>query len=384
MNRFVLTAAAALLGPAAAPAQSPAELPQKELAAFRARLLAATTKHLDGLLGPGGKVDALKGKGTDGATALAYYQAFEVTGDPKYRAAAVALADRIVADMRATKHGVLYIKEKGSGDDAIPGGGPPALGWYASAAAYILHKEGGKDADVKYVATVIDNYPWNPDGWWANAIDVKTGQPKEPLTKAGAINKSAAMAMCAGTAAMCVRKLDPELSARLKAKADACVYKQILPAQEADGFWHYGFKGTDPKNKDVLGYFMVTTHALVQLQALTGGYQDRAFRQAVDKAGGFAAKHIAPMTDPNPGPAPRPARATDGTPKHYSLADEHKRGFQLGVVLFAGGDRAGGAKVLDAALKHFPFGDAGADGGHAAGPSALVLSLFPRDGAKKE
>ena len=354
--------------------QPPDPLPERALTDFAARLTAVTTRHLDRLLGPDATVSALKGKSADGATALAYYQMFELTGEPKYRAAAVALADRIVADMKATKHGVLYIKEKGA--DAIAGGGPPAFGWYTAAAAYILHKEGGRTEDIRYIAKAIDAFPWNEGGWWANTVDIKTGQPKEPLTKAGAVNKSAAMAMCAGVVGERVKATDPDLAARLTAKADKCVYRQILPAQEGDGFWHYGFKGTDPKNKDVLGYFMVTTEALVHLQHLTGSYRDKAFQSALDKAYGFAAKHIAPMTDPNRGPAPPANRTTARTPTHYNLAEEPKRGFQLGVLLFAGRNHAEGVKVMDAALKHFAVGNAGTDGAHAVQPSALVLSLL--------
>jgi hypothetical protein len=326
----------------------------------------------------------LKGKGVDGGTAMAFYQLYEVTGDPKYRAAAVELAERIVKDMKATRHGVLYIKEKGSGAGAIDGGGPPSFGWYTAAVAYIFHKEGGRNDGIKYVAGVIDKYPWSAEGWWANAIDIKSGEPKEPLTKAGAINKGAAMAMCAGVAAEAVRPIDPELSKRLKAKAEACIYKQILPAQEADGFWHYGFRGTDPKGKDVLGYFMVTTHALIQLQHCTGSYRDAKFRAALDKAYAFAAKAIAPRTDPNPGLPEPSGRATAGTPAHYKLADEPKRGFQLGCILFAAGSHAEGIKVMDCALQHARGGNAGADGAHAAGPSALILSMLaPKNSGAK-
>ena len=377
MRSAIVVVVAGVFG-AAASGQAP------DLAAFRSRLAAATAKHLDALAGPGGKVGALKGKSVDGTTALAFYQMYELTGTAKYRAAAVALADRIVADMRATRHGVLYIKEKDTaGGESIAGGGPPAFGWYTASAAYILHKEGGRADDLEYIATVIDRYPWNEAGWWANTIDIKTGVPKEPLTKAGAVNKNAAMAMCAAVVAGHVKATAPELSARLKAKADTCIYKQILPAQEADGFWHYGLSGGDPKNKDVLGYFMVTTTALIQLQQLTDGYRDRAFQSALDKACGFAAKHIAPMTDPNRGPAPPADRATAGTPKHYALADEPKRGFQLGAVLFAGGHDAAGVKLMDEALKHFPVGNAGTDGAHAVHPCAMMLTSLRRDDGPK-
>ena len=310
-------------------------------------------------------------------TALAFYQAYELTGDQKYRKAAIALADRIVHDMKATRHGVIYIKDKdASGGGSIAGGGPPAFGWYTSSAAYIFHKEGGRENDIKYIASVIDNFPWNEDGWWANTIDVTTGQPKQPLTKPGAINKNAAMAMCAGMVGSYVKALDPQLAARLKEKADKCIYKHLIPAQEADGFWHYGLIGIDPKNKDILGYFMVTTDALIRLQHLTDSYRDPIFQSALDKAYGFALKYIVPMTDPNEGAAPPDNRTTAGMPAHYSLADDPKRGFQLGTLLFAGERHAEGVKLIDSALKHFPHGNAGMDGAHAVYPSAFILSLL--------
>ena len=53
------------------------------------------------------------------------------------------------------------------------------------------------------------------------------------------------------------------------------------------------------------------------------------------------------MTDPNQGPAPPGSRATAGTPTHYKLAEEPKRGFQLGVLLFAGKNHAEGVKIMD-------------------------------------
>jgi rhamnogalacturonyl hydrolase YesR len=98
------------------------------LAAFQEKLLAVTTKHLDSLLAENGKVLPLKGKSSDAMTAAAYQVAYELTGKPKYRAAAVQLADRLLKAMRSTKFGVLYIKqkEKGPGRE-IPGGLEPAL-----------------------------------------------------------------------------------------------------------------------------------------------------------------------------------------------------------------------------------------------------------------
>ena len=41
-----------------------------------------------------GKVGALKGKSADGSTAFAFYTMYELTGDKKYRAAALELAAR--------------------------------------------------------------------------------------------------------------------------------------------------------------------------------------------------------------------------------------------------------------------------------------------------
>ena len=159
--------AADISAPSVVAAQSkPSEaLSPDELAGFRARLLATTTQHLDLLLKPGGKVAGLKGKTGDGMTAMAFSLVHEMTGNPKYRAAAKELADRIVKDMKATPHGVLFIKEKEKGDgETIGGGGPPAFGWYVSAAAYILHKEGGRNDDLRYLATVTDNFSWNEQG----------------------------------------------------------------------------------------------------------------------------------------------------------------------------------------------------------------------------
>src|SRR5215218_1598205 len=111
---FVLLWANCGCGQAAEP-KPPSEVSAKELDDFRSRLLAATSRHLDSLLDSKGKVADLKGKSVDGATAMAFYQLYEATGNPKYRAAARELAERIVKDMKATKHGVLYIKEKGTG-----------------------------------------------------------------------------------------------------------------------------------------------------------------------------------------------------------------------------------------------------------------------------
>jgi hypothetical protein len=301
---------------------------------------------------------------------------FEVTGDQKYRQAALALADQVLRDMRATKHGVLPIKEKDKpGGEKIIGGGPPALGAYTSGVAYILHREGGRDADLKYLATVLDRYPWSDQGWWASTIDVDTGESKLPMSKPAIINKTAAVAMAAGIISGYVREIDPALSASLKRKTDKCLYDQIIPAQLADGFWHYGLNENDPKDKDVLGYFMLTTKELMHLQHFNPAYREERLTAALRKAQAFALAHIAPMTDPNQGTSTS-GHATRGTPPHYRVAADLKRSFQLGLVLLGGGHTVEGIKIMNTALEHFPFGNAGQEGAHAAEPSALILAGF--------
>ena len=345
-----------------------------DVSAFKSRLLTATKRHLNMLLGDDGSVASLKGKGGDGEEALAYYRVFEITGDQRFRKAALSLADRVLKDMRATKFGVLPIKEKEKpGGETIIGGGPPAMGFYVASVACILHREGGRADDLKYLAGVLDRFPWNDGGWWASTIDVKTGESKLPMDKPSIINKTASVAMAAGMLSEAMREIDPELSARLKQKTDKCVYGQIIPAQLEDGYWHYSLGENDPKNKDILGYFMLTTHVLMELQHFNPAYREPKLDAAIRKAQAFALKCIAPMTDPNTGPACA-AHSTPSTPKHYVLADEPKRGFQLGLILMGAGEFGEGIKIMDASLKHFDFGNAGMDGVHAAAPSAAILS----------
>jgi len=196
----------------------------ESLPAFKATLRDTLTRHLDKLLGADGSVRAMKGKTAEGNGALAFYLMFEITGEQRYRKAALSLADQVLKDMRATKFGVLPIKEKDKpGGTTIVGGGPPALGAYTSSVAYILHKEGGRSDDLRYLATVLDRYAWNESGWWAATIDVKTGESKLPMTKPSIINKTAAMAMAAGIVSGYVRDIDPVLSASLKRKTDTCI-----------------------------------------------------------------------------------------------------------------------------------------------------------------
>jgi hypothetical protein len=238
-----------------------------------------------------------------------------------------------------------------------------------------LHKEGGRNDDLKYIATVLDRYPWSEEGWFASTIDVDTGESKLPMTKPAIINKTAAVAMAAGIVSGYVHEIDPTLAASLKRKADKCIYSQIIPAQLEDGFWHYSLLDKDPKDKDVLGYFMLTTKELMDLQKFNPAYREEKLSAAVKKAQSFALKHIAPMTDPNTGTSTS-EHATRGTPTHYAIKEDLKRSFQLGLVLIGGGHTDAGVKIMTAALDHFPIGNAGQDGAHAAEPSALILSGF--------
>jgi len=66
-----------------------------DVPSFKSRLLAATTKHLNFLLDADGSVGALKGKTTEGQSAMGFYFTFEVTRDERYRRAALTLADRV-------------------------------------------------------------------------------------------------------------------------------------------------------------------------------------------------------------------------------------------------------------------------------------------------
>ena len=342
--------------------------------AFKATLQTTLARHLDSLLKDTGSLGTMKGKTAEGNTALSFYLMFEVTREERFRKAALFLADEVLKDMRATKHGVLPIKEKDKpGGKTIIGGGPPALGAYTAGVAYILHKEGGRAEDLKYIAGVLDQYPWSEEGWWASTIDVDTGESKLPLTKPAIINKTAAIAMAAGIISGYVREIDPKLSASLKRKADKCVYDQILPAQLADGFWHYSLKDTDPKDKDVIGYFMLTTGELMKLQKFNPVYREPKLNAAVQKAQAFALEHIAPMTDPNTG-ASTSEHASAGTPTHYRITEDPKRSFQLGLILMGGGHTQDGIKIMSTALDHFPIGNSGQDGAHAAEPTALILS----------
>lgn len=357
---------------------APAFAQSQDLAGFRSRLMTATTKHLDLLLDANGNVAELKGKSSETMTASAYYLMYERTGNPKYRAAAVQLAGRIGKSMKATKFGVLYIKEKDKGEGkVIPGGGPPAFGWYVATTAWIYGREGGHEAELRYIAKVLDEFPWNEQGWWSADIDVRTGESKQPMTKESPINKNAAMVVAAYRVSEAMSKIDPALSRRLKAKADQCLYRKILPLQEPDGYWHYGMNGNDPKNKDILGYFMVTMDALIQVRHFSGFAVTPDFTASMARAAGFAGGCIAPMTDPNKGAGCK-ERSTPNTPAHYDVAEDPRRGFQLGLTLIGSGNYKQGIPIVDETLKNFPYGNAGSDGSHAVHPCSLMLALLPK------
>lgn len=341
---------------------------------FKAKLQTALTTHLNELIKSDGSLKSFKGKSAVGSGALTFYLMFEMTGEQKYRQAAITLADDVLKQMRSKKFGVLAIKEKEKpGGEMILGGGPPALGAYASAVAYVLHREGSRNDDLLYVAKVLDEFPWNEEGWWASTIDVETGESKLPMSSPTIINKNAAIAMAAGIVSGYVRDIDSALAGRLKHKTDKCIYDQIIPAQEADGFWHYNLTDKDPNDKDVLGYFMLTTDELMNLQKFNPEYREERLNAALKKAQAFSLSSIAPMTEPNQGP-PAEKYATRGTPSHYSLKENLKRSFQLGSILLGGGQLEEGTKIMDAAVDRFPIGNAGQDGAHAAEPSAMILS----------
>ncbi|MEP6667720.1 MAG: hypothetical protein ABJF10_01120 [Chthoniobacter sp.] len=357
--------------------QSAPGVSNEDLNKFQQRLFDALTKHLDHLTSPEGKAVDMKGKSAAAETALAFYLMGERTGTSRDRAAAVDLADGVLREMRATKLGVLPIKEKETPEGTeIMGGGPPALGEYLAALAYIYHHEQGREEDLKYLGTVLDQFAWNENGWWAADVDIATGQSKAPLAKPSPINKNASLVLAAGLLGEYLHKIDPELAKRLKAKSDKCLYQKILPAQGGDGFWHYSLVGKDPGNKDILGYFMLTTQFLAELQFFVAPIHDNRLSAALENAGAFAAKHIVPITGANH-EAPDSGHTTSKTPAHYDLAEDTKRGFQLGLVLTAGHRFPASMQVIDATLPHFPTGNAGQDGAHAALPSALILQMQP-------
>ncbi len=341
---------------------------------FEQTLRSATTRHLDALLASPESLKNLKGKSADAMTALAFELTAEATRKPTYHAAALQLADQIQAAMRATKFGVLYIKEKtkDTGED-ISGGGPPAFGWYTSALAYIYHHERGRRDDLIYVGTVLDRFPWNEEGWWSADIDIKTGISKQPMTKPAQPNKNASVAMAAALTADYLREIDAPLAARLAHKAERALEAHLAPKQEANGFWHYGGTGRDPKEKDVHGYFMLTVCELLQWRALETTPSRPTLSRLLTKAGEFANSTLAPITDPNTGKTTPP---NHGTPAHYTIADEPKRGFQLATALIGTGHLDLGIPIAEHTLKYFPYSDRGMEAAQAVYYSALMQRML--------
>jgi hypothetical protein len=188
--------------------------------------------------------------------------------------------------------------------------------------------------------------------------------------------------MAAGITSVALREIDPPLAARLLERAKHSVEKQLIPAQEADGFWHYGLNGNDPKGKDVFGYFMLTGCELIQWQGLAGLPRDSALTAALRKAGDFAEKTIVPITGAN-GTARSP-RASAGTPERYDLSEDIKRGYQLALLLLGTEHYATGARIARAALQHFPVGDGGQEGAQAAMYSALMCVVLKNAAAPRQ
>lgn len=337
----------------------------------RARLLAVLRKHLDALLLPDGTAVPIKGKDGAALTAMCFEQIHGVTGDLRYRRAAMQLADGVLASMKAMPAGVLAIKEKGQ--EGVLGGGPPAFGWYTAILGHIYGQAGRRDADIKYLAGVLDRFAWNPKGWWSAAVDVRDGRSVVGLDKPSPVNKNAAMVMACGALSECVAPLDRTLAGNLRAKARKCLHDQIVPAQQADGYWHYGLTERDPNNKDILGYFMLTTGLLIRLQKLAPSCWNPAVAASVRKAEGFAAKHIVPMTAPFTSAAVSP-RTTPATPSRYDSRTEPKRGFQLAVLLAHGKYSEEAEKIINYALDCFPHGDRGQEGAKCANDAAAILT----------
>jgi hypothetical protein len=336
-----------------------------QTADLKVRMAAVLRKHLDSLLSPDGSVARLKGKAADGMMAACFEIAHETFGEARYHAAALQLADRVLAGMRKMPVGVLAIKEKDKPGDKVMGGGPPALGWYAAALGHVCNRP----EDLRYVAGVLDRFAWNPKGWWAATVDVKDGHSPLPMDKPSPVNKNAGMALACATLSEAAKDTDAQLAASLREKTLRCLHDHILPAQLPDGFWHYGLTGRDPNNKDVHGYFLLTTELLIALTEFAPSFRDAALEKAIAKAEAYAAKNIAPNTDPYTGKAAAPKTAS--TPAHYDVAADPKRGYMLSVALVHGKYNDQAEKIAGNALDHFPSGDRGQDGAHCAYAMAL-------------
>ena len=316
-----------------------------------ARATAAVRRHLNLLLDASGNPVTIKGKDAAALISISFEILHASTGDARYRRAAVELAGRVLAAMRATPTGVLPIKEKERGEKTFVGGGPPALGWYAACLAWVLDRAGGREADIEYVAQVVDRFPWNPDGWWANTIEAATGRP-DVLDRPTPVNKNASMVMAAAVLSEALPPAGAALAARLRAKGLTCLRRRILPAQMSDGYWHYGLTGNDPKNKEVLGYFMLSAGLLIRVRKLAPSFRDAALDAALDRAAQFAVSRIA---------------------GRFDAATDPRRVFDLILLLADTGRTAQAASILDASFDQFPYGNAGQDGGRCACDLATLL-----------
>ena len=117
---------------------------------------------------------------------------------------------------------------------------------------------------------------------------------------------------------------------------------------------------------------MVAMDGLIQMRQCTGSRSNPVLLRALEKASGFAAKCIAPIADPNNGPACR-GRTTPGTPSHCTVSDDPRRGFQPGLILLASRNYEQAIRIMNETLEYFPYGDTGAEGSHAVHPCALML-----------
>ncbi|MSV30279.1 MAG: hypothetical protein EXQ52_16290 [Bryobacterales bacterium] len=336
-------------------------------------LLDTLSKHLD-LLFDGREVAKLDGKDAEATTAMAFHRMAKITGEARYRDATGQLADRIVKGMRSSPVGLLDIKEWGA--DKIMYGGPPPLAWYGAYVPIILSSSGRME-DVRFIAGVLDRFPWHDGGWWSSTADVRTGQPLEPLDSPAIINKNCGMAMACAVTSELVAQADAPLAGRLRMRALKCL-GNILPAQHSDGYWNYKLSGPEPVRKDTVGYFMLSTNFLIRLRELAPSFRQPALDKALAKAEAFAMKEIAPMTAPNTGR--HPARPIGGaTPDRYDPTDLPKRSYQLAVLLAHGGYTKEASRILMHALASFPRGDRGQHGSQCVEPASMVAVLLGKE-----
>jgi hypothetical protein len=209
---------------AAAAAARGQEQPRKD------QLVETLRQHLD-LLIDGRDVVKMEGKDCTANTAMAFYRLAGVTGLQKYYDAAALLAGRVIGAMRSSSVGLLDIKEWGP--KKIMYGAPPPLAYYAAYTAIILGAAGRSD-DVRFIAGVLDRYPWHEGGWWASQADVRTGQPLEPLDSPGIINKNCGMIMACSVLTDLLAPVDAALAGRLRERTIKCL-RTVLPAQHDDG-----------------------------------------------------------------------------------------------------------------------------------------------------